>query len=54
MLQVEVALVEDILLVVVSIIRAEAIMNGISLELPTLPVPIIMGFSILMEFGWLL
>ncbi len=41
---------EDVL-VVVGIIRDEAIMNGTSLESPILP--IIMGFSVLMEFGWL-
>ena len=48
--QVVVAMVEDIL-VVVGIIRDEATMNGTSLESPILPV--IMGFSVLMEFGWL-
>jgi hypothetical protein len=51
-LQVVVAMVEDVI-VVVGIIKAEAIMNGTSLELLTLPVLIIMGFSVLMEFGWL-
>ncbi len=50
MLQVEVALVEDVLNVV-GMIRVEAIMKGLSLELPILPV--IMVFSILMEFVWL-
>ncbi len=50
MLQVVVALVEDILMVV-GTIKAKAMMNGISLELPMLPV--IVGFSVLMEFGWL-
>ncbi len=50
MLQVVVAMVEDVL-VVVGTIKAEAIMNRISLELPMLP--IIVGFSVLMEFGWL-
>ncbi len=49
-LQVEVALVEDVLNVV-GMIRVEAIMKGLSLELPILPV--IMVFSILMEFVWL-
>ncbi len=49
-LQVVVAMVEDVL-VVVGTIKAKAIMNGISLELPMLP--IIVGFSVLMEFGWL-
>jgi hypothetical protein len=48
-LQGVVAMVEDVL-VVVGIIRDEAIMNGTSLESPILPV--IMGFSVLMEFGW--
>ncbi len=50
LLQVEVTLVEDVL-VAVSIIRAKAITNEISLELPILPVKI--GLSVLMEFGWL-
>ncbi len=49
-LQVVVAMVEDVL-VVVGTIKAEAIMNGINLESPMLPV--IVGFSVLMEFGWL-
>ncbi len=49
-LQVVVAMVEDVL-VVVGTIKAKAIMNGISLESPMLP--IIVGFSVLMEFGWL-
>ena len=48
-LLVVVAMVEDVL-VVVGIIRDKAIMNGTSLESPILP--IIMGFSVLMEFGW--
>ncbi len=48
MLQVEVSLVQDVL-VVVGIIRAKATMNRTSLESPILP--IIMGFSVLMEFG---
>ncbi len=48
-LQEVVAMVEDVL-VVVGIIRDEAIMNRTSLESPILPV--IMGFSVLMEFGW--
>ena len=50
MLQEVVAMVEDVLMVV-GIIRAKATMNGTSLESPILP--IIMGFSVLMEFGWL-
>ncbi len=50
-LQVEVVLVKDIL-VVVGTMRAKAIMNRTSLECPTLPVPIIIGLSVLMEFGW--
>ncbi len=50
MLQVVVAMVEDVL-VVVGTIKAEAIMNGISLEPPMLPV--IVELSVLMEFGWL-
>ncbi len=50
MLQLVVAMVEDIL-VEVCLIRAKAIMNGVSLELPMLPVMV--GFSVLMEFGWL-
>ncbi len=45
-----VAMVKDIL-IVASIIKAKAIMNGIRLESPMLPV--IVGFSDLMEFGWL-
>ena len=49
-LQVVVAMVEDVL-VVVGTIKVEAIMNGTSLELPTLPVMVV--FSVLMEFGWL-
>ncbi len=49
MLQVVVAMVEDVL-VVAGTIKAEAIMNGISLELPILPVMV--GFSVLMDFGW--
>ncbi len=53
MLQVEVALVEDVR-VVVGIIRAKAIMSRTSLECPTLPVSIVTGFSVLMEFGWLI
>ena len=48
-LQVVVAMVEDVL-VVVGTIKAEAIMNGISMESPMLPV--IVGFSASMEFGW--
>ncbi len=44
------AMVEDVL-VVVGTIKAEAIMTRISLELPMLPV--IVGFCVLMEFGWL-
>ncbi len=48
MLQEVVAMVEDGL--VVSIIRDKATMNRTSLESPILPV--IMGFSALMEFGW--
>ncbi len=51
-LQVVVAMVEDIL-VVVSIIRAKAIINRTSLECPTLPMSIVIRFSVLMEFGWL-
>ncbi len=50
MLQVVVAMVEDAL-VVISTLKAKAIMKGTSLESPMLP--IIMGFSVLMEFGWL-
>ncbi len=50
MLQEVVTMVEDVL-VVVGIIRAEATMNRTSLESPILP--IIMGFSVLMEFGWI-
>ena len=49
-LQEVVAMVEDIL-VVVGTIKAEAIMNEISSESPMLPV--IVGLSVLMEFGWL-
>ncbi len=49
-LQVVVAMVEDVL-VVVGTLKAEAIMNGINLELPMLPV--IVELSVLMEFGWL-
>ncbi len=48
-LQVEVALVYDKLMVV-SIIRDKATMNRTSLVSPILP--IIMGFSVLIEFGW--
>ncbi len=50
MLQVEVALVEDIL-VVVSVIRVKAIMGGTSLEFQILPMSIVLGFSVLMKFG---
>ncbi len=43
---------EDVFMVV-GIIRAKAIMNRTSLEWPTLPVPIVIGFKVLMEFGWI-
>ncbi len=43
-------MVEDVL-VVVGTITAEAIMNKISSESPMLPVMV--GFSVSMEFGWL-
>ncbi len=49
-LQVEVTLVEDVLMVV-GIIRAKGIMKGTSLESQKMPV--IVGLSVLMEFGWL-
>ncbi len=49
-LLVVVAILRDVL-VVVGIIRAEAIMNRTSLELPILS--FIMGFSVLIDFGWL-
>ncbi len=45
-------LLEDVLMAV-SIIKAKAIMNRTSLEWPTLPVPIVIGFKVLMEFGWI-
>ncbi len=51
-LQEVVAMVEDVLMMV-SIIKAKATMNGTSLECPTLPVSAVMGFSDLMEIGWL-
>ncbi len=47
-----VTMVDDII-VVVGIIEANAIMNGTSFRCPTLPMSILMGFSVLMEFGWL-
>ncbi len=44
---------EAVVLIVVGIIKVEEIMNGTSLEWPIPPMFITIGFSGLMEFGWL-
>ncbi len=49
--EVVVAVVKDIL-IVISITKAEGIMNGTSLESPIMPLSNTMRFSVLMKFGW--